>query len=411
MAYGIPGITFADSAAVDSFGRLRVSEPYSLVSTKAVGNTPELLCSNAVTGSGVATYTVNRSSTYLTVGTAVGTATRQTKIRGIYQPGKSQFAKATFIMAPGQANLVQQVGYFDTNDGVFLQLSGTTLAVVLRSSVSGSPVDTAVAQNTWNIDKFDGTGPSGLTLDITKPQILAVDLQWLGVGRVRVGFVINGTFYYAHQFQGSNGSFTSVYMKNPNLPIRWFIQATGTVTGTPQLEAICGDVASEGGVDNTFGNFSSADNAGTGISVANGAWAELLAIRLQSSFTSFSSIFLQQLTISTDVAKNATGSALYRVVLNPSGVTGGAWSSLTNSVCEKNTTRTGATGAANASGPAGIILDAGYFGPEAVADISKAAIPLGIDLAGNLDVYSLQVLNISLGTTNFYGTLTWRELD
>jgi hypothetical protein len=405
MAYGPPGLTFADSPAIDAFGRMRVSQPTLLIDTKQVGGVADLSTSSAVTGSGATTYSVARSSTLLTVGSAIGTAIRQSKVRAIYQPGKSLLTFITFIFAPGQANLVQQVGLNDANDGLFLQMSGTTPAFVKRTSITGSPVDTAVNQSSWNIDKMDGTGPSGVTIDFTKAQIVAIDLEWLGVGRVRYGFVVNGLIYYAHQLLNAN-AVASVYIKNPNLPLRWYIQATGTVTGTPQLESICGSVNSEGGYD-LLGISSGFDNGNSLISIANGVWAEVIAVRMRASFASFATAFVQQLTLTCDASKNTAGAALYRVVLNPASVTGGTWASLTNSALEKNTTRTGATGLPSASG---VILDAGYFGVQALTDTNRPWLTLGQDLAGNLDVISLQVRNINLGTQNFFGSFTMREV-
>jgi hypothetical protein len=411
MAYGLPGLSFADSPAIDAFGRLRCGSPTLLIDCKQVGTTPEITTSTAVSGSGAATYNVTRSSTYLTVGPASGVATRQTKVRAIYQPGKSMLAFITFIMAPAQTGLIQQVGLNDSSDGILLQLSDAVLSVVRRSSVSGAPVDVAVPQASWNLDKLDGSGPSGITLDITKPQILCMDLEWLGVGRVRVGFVIDGLFRYVHEFRGANGvdGLTSVYIKNPNLPVRWHVNATGAVTGTPQLESICGSVSSEGGYD-VIGNFAAADRGNTGRSIANGVWAEILAVRIQAAFTSYATAFIQQLSVVSDVSKNAAGCALYRLILNPASASGGAWTAVTNSIMEQNTTRTGATGLPNASAPAGIVLDTGYVGTGPAADFSRPAVSLGVDLAGVADVYSLQVQNITLGTTNFYGGMTWREV-
>ena len=410
MGYGTPGLAFADNPSIDAFGRLRVGQPQILLDSKQVGNTPDLLTSNLVSGSGAVTYSVNRSSTYLTVGTAIGAAVRQTRARAVYQPGKSLLVFQTFVMAPGQTNLTQRVGLFDGTPGpvtqqagIFLQLVGTTLSLVKRTYLTGSVVDTAVAQASWNIDKMDGTGPSGLTLDITKAQILMMDLEWLGVGRCRIGFVINGLIYYVHQFVHSN-LIANVYISNPNLPLRWEIQATGTVTGTPQLEAICGSVSSEGGYE-PLGFDGAADNQNTLTSLTNGTWGELCAIRIQAAFLPFATAYLQGFTTANDKASATTGVFLYRVVWNPTATGAGAWSALTNSILEKNTTRT-------VTADTGLIVAAGYGGAAAPANLPAARpmLTMGMDLTGLADVYSLQVRNVNLGTSNFVGTLNWREI-
>jgi hypothetical protein len=102
-----------------------------------------------------------------------------------------------------------------------------------------------VPQSEWNIDKCDGTGASGFNLDITKTQLAWIDFQWLGVGRVRCGFVHNGELITAHEYYHSN-VLPTVYIANPNLPVRCEIRNTGTTTGGA-FDQICSTVMSEGG--------------------------------------------------------------------------------------------------------------------------------------------------------------------
>jgi hypothetical protein len=117
----------------------------------------------------------------------------------------------TFVFNEAKTGLRQRVGYFGANNGIFLEQDGTTVNLVKRSYISGSVVDTKVAQASWNGDKLNGTGDSGLTLDLTKSQIFWIDVEWLGVGSVRCGFIINGEYYVAHTFHHAN-VLDSVYM-------------------------------------------------------------------------------------------------------------------------------------------------------------------------------------------------------
>jgi hypothetical protein len=121
-----------------------------------------------------------------------------------YQPGKSLLILSTFVFNEAKTNLRQRAGYFDNNNGFFLELSGTTLSFVRRSYVSGTLVETKIPQSDWNTDKLDGTGLSGITLDMTKAQILWSDMEWLGVGSVRMGFVIDGVLITCHTFNHAN---------------------------------------------------------------------------------------------------------------------------------------------------------------------------------------------------------------
>lgn len=394
-------VSIPDSAHNDAFARIRVSEPVLLLEVKRVGSTPDWMGTDSVTGTGSATYQANRSSTYLTVGAAAGKAIRQSKARAVYQPGKSLLMFQTFVLAPLQANLVQSVGYFDAKNGIFLKASGaSTLAFVRRSYVTGTAVDTDVDRSAWNIDKLDGTGTSGVTLDLTKAQILVADFEWLGVGRVRIGFVVDGQVCYAHQFLHSNRTATSVYMTNPNLPIRWEIEATGTVTGTPTLEAICASISSEGGYQSS-GYTVSANTGTTANSIASGGSEEILAVRMQSAFTEFATAIPHAIT----AANTTSGAFLWKLVLNPTETGAGTWSAVTGSVMEKNTTRT-------VTANTGTTLAEGYVTAQAngVAYDSDTLVRLGTTLAGVTDVLSLQIHNLSVSSEDFFGSMSWHAL-
>jgi hypothetical protein len=393
-------IIFPDSANMDAFSRFRVSQPTLLLDVKRVGGTPDLFLTTSVSGTGAIAYDANRASNTLTVGPAVGTAIRQSKARAVYQPGKSLLVLMTFVMAPAQSGLRQRVGYFDAKNGVFIEQHGTTISVVRRTYVSGSAVDTKVARADWTIDQMGGVGVSHKTLDLTKPQILVMDFEWLGVGRVRIGFVIDGQICYFHQFLNANAELTSVYMSNPNLPVRWEAEATSSITGTAALEAICASVNSEGGYDIT-GVTSSADTGTTANAIAAGGFEELLAVRIQSGFTEFSTAFMQQLS----VLNTTTAAFRWRLVLNPTVTGAGSWSNVANSIMEQNTTRT-------VTEDTGTTVSAGYVSANAnaVEQQARPVLTLGTTLAGVADVYSLQVHSLSVQSEDFYGSLTWREI-
>ena len=235
----------------DAFGRLRVSQPYTLLDSQnryAIDNQ----FSTSTSGSGAATHLSNESSVSMAVSTTSGDeVVRQTFRVFPYQPGKSLLLLATFKMDTAKTNLRQRVGYFNTANGVFLEQGANGITFVLRTSTSGSATDARyVAKASWNGDKLDGTGASGVTLDLTKTQILFIDFEWLGVGSVRCGFVIDGQFIVAHTFHNANIQ-TSVYMTTAILPVRYEITNTGTVASSSAMKQICSSVMSEGGYEAT----------------------------------------------------------------------------------------------------------------------------------------------------------------
>ena len=235
------------STAYDAFGRLRVSNPLTLFDSKNIMSKNGLY-DESLTGSGTVTYTANKSTVNLNVTTASGDKViRQSKRVMSYQPGKSLLHLSTFVMSAPQSNLRQRVGMFDSLNGIFFEcVDDEYLYIIKRTYTSGSSVDDAIDQVDWNGDKLDGTGPSGYDLNVTKSNILFMDFEWLGVGAVRVGFVIDGKFIVAHTFYNAN-SLTTVYMQTANLPIRYEIETLDSISSAATLQQICSTVMSEGG--------------------------------------------------------------------------------------------------------------------------------------------------------------------
>lgn len=193
------------------------------------------------------TYGANTTSVVLDVtATTAGTRVRQTKQRFNYQPGKSHLIFITATLGAGATGITRKVGYFDDKNGFFFQLSGTTLSVVKRSYVTGTAVDTVVSQTDWNLGRFTSTDE---LFDTSKSQIFVIDMEWLGVGSVRMGVVRDGHIVYLHQFNHANIA-AGVYMTTPNLPIRYELINDGTGAAAT-LECICSSVMSEGGAEPT----------------------------------------------------------------------------------------------------------------------------------------------------------------
>ena len=279
-----PTVIVPGGNSVDAFGRLRVSNPLTIFDSKSIMSKNNLFDESTANG-GTVTYTSNKSTVNLNVTEAAGSKTiRQSKRVMSYQPGKSLLIFNTFVMNAQTTNLKQMVGLFDANNGIFFQDTGSGYQIVRRTYTSGSPVDTEINQADWNGDKLNGTGPSGFTLNAATSNILFIDIEWLGVGSVRVGFVINGQLITAHTFYNAN-NLTTVYMQTANLPIRYEIQRTGTLTaGTYTLQQICSSCISEGGyspqgLEQMIGT--SQINAGVNLSTVN-TYYNIATIRIKS---------------------------------------------------------------------------------------------------------------------------------
>ena len=343
-------ISFANTPNIDAFGRLRVSEPFTLFdsSHRFADNG---LWSTATATSGTATFNSAQGLVDLAVTAASGSEVlRETTKVFSYQPGKSLLVLSTFVMSAAKTNLRQRVGYYGTNNGYYLELDNTTVSFVERSFVTGAVVNTPVAKASWNVDPMDGSGPSGVTLDLTKSQILFMDLEWLGVGTVRIGFVIDGNFYVCHKFQHAN-LITSTYITTASLPLRYEITNTGATSGASTLKQICSTVLSEGGYQ-----LNGLQQA-VGIPVTTpknlavaGTFYPIVSLRLKTSPDR-----LDGIVICTAISVIATSAGNYNWQVRASGTTtGGTWVSTgAGASVDYNITGTSFTG--------GRILASGFF--------------------------------------------------
>lgn len=312
------------TTAGDAFGRLRTSSPFTLFDSSHRYRDNGLWATATGTG-GTYTFSSGAGLMDLNVTTVSGAKIlRETTKVCSYQPGKSLQVMNTFVMESGKTNLRQRVGYFGTDNGIYLEVSGTSSPTfVERNSVSGSVGETRVAQSGWNIDKLDGNGPSGFTLDITKAQIQWMDIEWLGLGTVRTGFVINGQLVHCHSFHHAN-LITSTYMTTASLPLRYEIENLGTTASSSTLKQVCSTVVSEGGYE-----LRGAQNAvGTDVSTpydltTGGTVYPIISLRLKS--TRLDAIVILTALSLMGITNNASYN--WKVVLGGTS-TGGSWADL-----------------------------------------------------------------------------------
>jgi len=322
------------NTGTDAFGRTRISEPFTLFDSQNRYLDGNQFASKTA-GAGSVTYQANSSSFALSVGTASGDSViRQCRTVQVYQPGKSLLVMDTFAMGTLQTGLRQRVGYFTSGNGVYFEADGEDLYMVIRSSVTGSVVETRIAQSNWNQDSMDGTGPSGITLDPTKTQIFWTDIEWLGVGSVRVGFVINGIFYICHVFNHANIDST-VYMTTATLNCRYEITNTATTASSATMQQICSTVISEGGYNpiTTIQYVSNGTNAYR-VATAN-TRINLASIRLGNAYPDAAVVASQIDLLLIDVRYGQ-----FQLVLNASNaVANTQWANVTNSVTQSNEAR------------------------------------------------------------------------
>lgn len=400
---------YADSASVDAFARLRVSNPETQFENKQIYDRQPLIWSDLSGSGGAISYNPNRASTTLTItGVSGSIAARQTKQHINYQPGKSLLVMQTFVMGAGTNNVSKKIGYFDNKNGIFFEQSGSNLYLGIRSNVTGTPIDTMVSQSSWNLDRLDGSGSSGIALDITKAQIFVTDVEWLGVGRVRTGFIFNGRPVYAHEFNRAN-TLTGVYMSTPNLPVRFEIK-NEDVGSVNSLEEICTTVISEGGY-NDLGILRSANRGTSGRALRDlNGLIPIISIRLKTSYIGTTIV-----PMDFSIISDSSTTYLWKLILNPTvgGVDAASWTDISDSAIQYDISRNNTN---SLSG--GTIIKSGYIVGQgntvtaADAGDLKSLLVISADINNVPDQLVLAVQRIDNGGTNvnYFGALSWREI-
>ncbi len=424
----VNSVTVFDSAyesSIDAFGKLRVSNPYTLLDLRIPGisalsgastdfKSNELQLDNKSSGSYTGTYA---SSKCVFNGSGTGYYMTQSRNFCSYQPGKSLLFLASAIINPQNSTFTSRIGYFDSefttdpttptvNNGVFFEFTGGQMYIELKNNTL-----TSIPQSSWNIDKMDGSGPSGLNLDFSKTQLFVIDMEWLGVGRVRFGFYAYGRIQYCHQITNIN-ILTEPYTNNINLPISHCLIGG---TGSGSLTQICSTVISEGGY-NPLGRPFSVSNSEGGDAPVTVPTTEvpLLAIRGGGNNYYHQNIIPNNVSI-IDTATN--NSLIYRLRFYIAGNSPGTitWTDVNTNYSVTQFAKSGnITGFTTANS---IVLDQNYFyGRGAISfnslsDIfSTNILQITANIDNVSDILVLTCQKIGTGSTTVYSTISWQEL-
>lgn len=363
------GSPFGDNASSDAFGRLRVSNPVSLIDSKQLYNKTPIVFDEIVSSNATSVHVSGDSLTLMSTTSANAYVIRQTPLRFNYQPGKSMQGIFTGVFAP-QTNIIKRVGLFQSasaapyepNSGMYLEVTSSGASFVIKKD-DGTPYNVTVPQSSWNIDKLDGTGSSGLAIDFTKAQIFTLDYEWLGVGRVRFGFFLQGKCYYAHQVTNYN-QLNAVYLSIPNQPIRYEIRQTGTGSGS--MKHICSTVIIEGNEDILGTPASISTSAVVAVDVL--AFHPIIVVRLNPNQSSI--VPLVRSVELLNVANN--GSCIYKLAYN---ATFSGASLVWNDI--PNTSLQYAIGSNSISATGGIDLMTKFIGASQGSSIGASEVAVG----------------------------------
>jgi hypothetical protein len=397
-----------NTAGVDAFGRLRVSNPFTLFDSSFRYKDNDKFSTSI---SGAATGYINSStSTYeMSITGPNQHVYRESKNVFSYQPGKSLQVLCTHVCATGSysaTGMLQRVGYFSSLNGIFLQVNEGVVGFGIRNN----GVDTIVNQTEWNTDQLNGSGPSGVVLDITKAQIFYTDIEWLGVGTVNVGFIINSAFLTCHKFYHAN-FFTSTYMTTATLPIRYEIASSGSYITSPiqTLQQICSTVISEGGyqalsMQNVF-------DLGTNVAannVTNVNFSPLISIRLNPN--RLDSVVLPD---EVNLFLTSSGNIQYKLILNGSMTNTGTFAPFNLTISNVDVM----TGSSATTITGGKVIDTSFISSsnQVKSSFNQSGIEafnyqLGRTIDGVSDVLSVCAKSFT-GNQTVTASLQWLELN
>lgn len=399
-------VSVADGPQIDSFDRVRTSTITSLFNAYFSHSPHSLIFEDVTTGTASVTHSPSTSSMVLAVGTASGDrVVRQTRRYIHYNPGRSYLVTLSGVFGTGLANQTRRWGYFDDSNGLFFQLLGTTLYIVRRTSVSGSPIDTSVSQASFNLDKLDGTGPSGVTINTNTHQLYAIDYVWQGAGRVRFGVVLNGRVIYCHELISDN-TLSNPYTRTPALPVRVEVVNTGTTSGASSVNYTCVSVNKESS-DDTVPTYVFSSNRGTTtLTVGAGNTAPLFSIRPKLLFAGITNR-VPVLPKEAPVI-SISNPLMVSIVLNAT-LTGASFvSASANSAVEYDLSASSFTGGEVVK----TFYVGGLSGQSAVTNLVQISsiLFLGLNIAGNAaHTMTLVVTNLGSGNTSVNAGLVWEE--
>ena len=387
-----------DKSLISPFGDLRVASQSNVFESVFNFDKLPLIYDESLATGGTSTWnSITNTIDTLTTTTSGSSVIRQTRARIRYNTSRSVRVQISGNLGGNKANCTRRVGQFDTSNGIYFELAGTVLNVVIRSSMTGSVVNTAVAQSSWNLDKLDGTGSSGFTLDTSKHQLWVIEYGWQGIATVRFGLYINGRVTYCHEINSAN-LLTTPYMKTANLPIRTEITNTGTTTSNTTMSINCIVIKNEG-EESTQEGLSRA-YARPITKTVRTSDTPVLSLRLNSTHLE-GIIQILKAAIYVDTADNV----IWSLYLNPT---------LTSSTFAVSLGYCDIDIAATALSD-GTVLDTGFVRQNNSSEVSSALLfekiktLMGVNLAGTSDIITISARGASTNA-DVLAAITWREI-
>lgn len=382
----------------DSFNRLKVAPPHLLFdSSFQYSLQSKVFIQDALVGATI-THDSARAAARLNCSASAGSRARfRSRNYFPYSPAFTNTVTASFNMQGSVVGVTKRIGMYDENNGYILEAHDGIVRVGIRSSIAGST--NYVNQADWNVDKMDGLGPSGLTLDISKQQILVIQYQWLGSGQVIFSFSINGMTYPFHKFNHAN-ILSGLYSKTGTLPVQ--AEILNTSGPASYMEFTCCSVVSNGATAQ-HGHLHSASSGLTAKSMPNtGVSYPIISIRKQTGFTDIPIQILDMNAFST-----SQDDFIIQIVHKPTLV-GAVWVNIPNSFCQKDVSSTSWSGGDIV---AEFYMKGNLQASEKIEQLAKFwDLTLGNDFAGNSEIMTMSATPLTVNAS-MYGVISFKEYE
>lgn len=231
----------------DPFNRPYFIQPIEIGSTDhRLGKLPREW-DELVTGAATSVANLQTVSIEMTTGTgATDSVIRQTYRQFEYIRGNAQFCIISCNAGGGaKPNNERLWGMGDERNGVFFGVDQNGFKVLRRSSISGTPIDYPVYQQDFNGDPLDGTGPSGITIDLTKHQLFKIQFSWLGTNVIQFRYLIEGRQIIVHTINTAN-ELETPWSQSGSYPLRIQNRNTGIATSPTTFKVSCTAVFTAG---------------------------------------------------------------------------------------------------------------------------------------------------------------------
>lgn len=169
-------------------------------------------------------FAVRRRSIRELSGTITATL-GSTTVTGLGTRFHKQLTIGDYVVIRGQSYLVVAV-----DSATSLEISPAYRGATVSGVRMNITENIRIPQSAWNLDRCDGTGPTGYNLDVTKMQMCYIDYTWYGAGFVRFGFrTTDGNVVFCHKIANNNVN-NQAYMRSGNLPTRYEVTNIGPYT-------------------------------------------------------------------------------------------------------------------------------------------------------------------------------------